>query len=300
MYMKSKQIKLIPLLFALSIFVALPHARGADEGDLLPNPVMDTPSTDPSPQAAIPDPTQNNSVSTTPEEDLPPPSNGMPSEDARLQVNKPIQSDEVFLPAPAAQDNITYTPMGNPIVPNSVYDTTFNPVRSKSRPPFSLILGYGSHTYASNLVQQGVHGFELGAEYRTWSLADTLYLSLYGSVTWLSLGAVGTYTDVKDTTLHAGPELQLDLGRRFTLTGSLLYRRNSISATSGAGVAQLDTLHETGQFQFGLGAQYDFYKVPHACVGVRGYVEKDYGALLLTLSLEPIPNRKPDLEDEAM
>ena len=74
----------------------------------------------------------------------------------------------------------------------------------------------------------------MGASIRVWDLGQTIFLHFYGSFTWVNLGGVGPFTEVKDAILHYGPMIELGIGRRLSLFGSILRRNHNFKGSADA------------------------------------------------------------------
>src|SRR5262249_39591439 len=93
--------------------------------------------------------------------------------------------------------------------------------------------------------------------------------------------------------------LELGVGRRLSLFAGMLRRWNGISSDPHAGTLdeelQLANIGEEKRWHFGVGGQYDFYVVPHGSIGLRLYLEQDYGMISFAMALEPKPKQKMTL-----
>lgn len=149
------------------------------------------------------------------------------------------------------------------------------------RPRFSMWVGPQWRSYANAFVDTNQFGKEVGLSYR---LID----APFGSATGLAFAGIlsfhtlGTFTnasrsraleDTKDFTFRLGPILEVGLTSRLQAHVGLLYRQNQIRADSRQS-QDLETagLKQRG-FYLGFGGIYDFYKVPYARMGIRGYIQ---------------------------
>jgi hypothetical protein len=244
------------------------------------------------------------------EDILPEPSADIGLESSKNQVNKPQESDEIFLPTPAASDSAYSAPVGSPS--SRVYSDDIDwRSAGTQRPGFSIYAGTGLKSYPTALVlADRTMGISVGASVRMLSLAQTIFIHIYAGYSWYSVGDVGTapygMSQVKDETMHVGGLLEVGVGRRFSLFGSLLRRQARVSATStasdpvtGLQIRQdpiaLRDIGEEGTLHLGLGAQWDFYVIPHGSIGVHGQIEQDLVMITLAVAMEPAPRKKLSL-----
>jgi hypothetical protein len=108
---------------------------------------------------------------------------------------------------------------------------------------------------------------------------------------------VGPFPEVKDNITHFGGLLEVGVGRRFSLFGSLLRRGHTLSSDriEGGQFESIDAftnIISNEGWKFGVGAQYDFYVIPHGSLGIRGHVEVDMALVALTMALEPQPRKR--------
>ncbi len=236
------------------------------------------------------------------DESLPEPSADKGQEVPKNQVNRSQESDEVFLPTPNVSENLNYAPVGTPASRGSSGNDYEWQGGSEQRPIFSLYGGTGFKSYSNNLVLDArTTGMMVGASLRMLSLAQTVFVHLYGDVGWYSVGDVGSMSQVRDETVHLGGLLEVGVGRRFSLLGSLLRRQARVSAGNGTTIgtpqnpSDLVGVGEEGTWHLGVGAQWDFYVIPHGSVGVHFQMEQDLFMLTLAIAMEPVPRKKMTL-----
>jgi len=233
------------------------------------------------------------------DEDLPAPNLEAERQSSRNQVNPDPESDDIFLPTPATQDNVNYAPLGSPVSSRNIGDADWR-LGMDNRPIFSLHGGVGVFNYPNEAVEENRSGATVGASIRLINIAQTIFLHAYGSYSWPKLGGVGPYTDVKDTVQHLGALLEVGIGRRLSLFGSLL-RRNHTLKTSADASGQFGNIDNYASeiindgWKLGVGAQYDFYIIPHGSIGIRAHIEQDMGLVALTMALEPKPKKRLSL-----
>ncbi len=303
--MKSQKFVSLVGILAL-LWIAAGNAQGEDE---LPPPEGMTEEVpfNPPPQEEgdLPDPSLGE------EDALPEPQGGL-AEKEQNKVNPMPLEDEVFLPPPEAQDNTSnFVPLASaPTYENST-EADWRAAMNR-RPTFSLHGGAGIFNYGSNLIAPNIRGTTLGASVRLFDFAQTVFLHAYGSYSWVNLSTVAQFPNVKDKILHYGGLLEVGIGRRISLFGSLLYRNHTLRSDTRPGMDglepwTLDDLQKDSNQSFtsdgwklGIGAQYDFYVVPHGSIGIRGHVEPDMMLVALTMALEPKPRKRLSLNfDEA-
>jgi hypothetical protein len=309
MYMKSFRFGWLTgvHVFLLLALLAFPMTRVVYAADDLPPPSGGL-DPDPAPQNPIGDEAPAPSLG---EEDLPDPAVGAGPEDNNFQVNRIDQEDEVYLPSPMTQDTVNFNPAGAPVAnPNSVYaDYWRNSVAA--RPAFAMQLGTAFRFYESPLVEDRKAGITLGANLRLINIAQTVFLHIFASATYFRVGDIGegnnAFRNVRDLTYHAGPLLEIGLGRKFSLFGSFFRRWNYLTAepkqvatAPNADVRNLNFIGEPTNYKFGLGAQWDFYVIPHGSLGVRAHIEQNYGYVALTMAIEPAPPKRFNLNFESM
>jgi hypothetical protein len=297
--MKFTNVSLLGIVTLLMLFVSV-AAWSADED--LPPPLdgvnqeeLENPPAQEDLDDALPTPTLGSD-----EENLPDSWAG-PQEQDKYKVNNQAPNDQVYLPQAANQDSVYYAPLGNnPTYSRDEIDRNDWRMGMENRPMFSLHAGGAVFSYPSTAVQENREAITVGASVRVFNLAQTVFLHAYGSYSWVGVGPVGPFPNVKDTVLHLGGLLEVGVGRRVSIFGSLLRRAHTLSA---------DTIPE-GQFQtidsftniitnegwkIGVGAQYDFYVIPHGSIGIRGHLEQDMLLIALTMALEPQPKRRMTL-----
>lgn len=290
MYMKKIRIfffasLLLTLTFGIDSLRAeedLPDPTDGSEEEVMPS----------LPEDALPEPSLGDETDS-----LPPPGQMINEENAKNQVNRPVEDDEVFLPTPTAQENINYAPMVQPrLESRSETDWRYGLDR---RPIFSLHGGAAVYNYPSLAVEPNRTAGTVGASVRLYDIAQTVFLHAYGSFGWVSLGNVGPFPKVKDTVLHFGPMIEVGLGRRISVFGSLFRRSHTLDsdpAISGGFTSvegYTDLLNEG--WKLGVGVQYDFYIIPHGSIGIRGHIEQDMALVALTMALEPKPRKRMNL-----
>lgn len=231
-------------------------------------------------------------------EALPEPSADRGQENAKNQVNRPPEDDEVFLPTPAVNDNINYAPVGSPAPRISSDDSDWR-VLTANRPMFSIMLGMANKGYVNDQVEGRITGPSAGISLRVLNLGQTIFLHLQANYSWFSLGDVLSISGVKDEQLQYGAAVEVGVGRRFSLFGTLLRRQSRVSdgkvgntIPTGYNPGDLQFIGEEPTWYAGLGAQWDFYVIPHGSLGVRANVEMDLFTINLTMAMEPRPRKK--------
>jgi hypothetical protein len=289
------------LLWTVTIFTALllAHPAGAEDEDL-PPPGMGTEEEIPFDPPAQEDLDEENlPAPSLGDEDLPPPALETQRQSVRNQVNPDGTDDDIFLPTPATQDNVNYAPLGSPVSNRNIIDADWR-LGMDNRPVFSLHGGVGVFNYPSEAVAENRSGATVGASIRLLNIAQTIFLHAYGSYSWTKLGIVGPFSEVKDTVQHLGGLIEIGIGRRLSLFGSLL-RRNHTLKTSEDASGQFGKIDNYANqivndgWKLGVGAQYDFYVIPHGSIGIRAHVEQDMGLVALTMALEPKPKKRLSL-----
>jgi hypothetical protein len=277
-----------------TLMIALAAGLASAADDDLPEPTDggDEAVSAPAPEDALPDPSLGEGVDS-----LPQPGVDAQSENPKNVVNKPLESDDIFLPTPTAQESINYAPLGSPVSNRTVSDDWR--VGMERRPLVSLHGGVAIYNYPSEAVEANRNGPTVGGSVRIFDIAQTIFLHAYGSVGWVKLGGVGPFTDVKDTVIHLGGLLEVGIGRRLSLFGSLLKRGHTLKSGPDASlqfgtVERYTDLINEG-WKLGIGAQYDFYVIPHGSIGIRGHIEQDMGLVALTMAMEPRPRKKLSL-----
>jgi len=239
---------------------------------------------------------------------LPEPSVDRGQEKARNQVNKAPEDDEIFLPTPNVNDNVYYAPVGTPAPRVSADDLDWR-ILNTNRPAFSLYTGLSFKSYPNNtLVKQDfTQGFAIGGSYRVINLAQTIFLHAFYAFNVYKVGYVGSIADVVDHTQQLGGMLELALGRRFSLYGTLFRHQNDISAQNPnsnplavGNIADTNGIPEDPTWQLGAGLQWDFYVIPHGSIGLHLQVEKDIYAVTLAWAIEPTPRKKFSLNFDDM
>lgn len=304
----------------------------ADE-DEIPSPISnEDPSElrsapEPKPQAAIDDPLlpstdEMPSPSLGEEQPLPEPAGEKSQEAVSNPVNQYPLEDDSYLPLATGRDsNINYAPADR-YAPNAtvVEAEDYNALRS--RPIFSLYGGAGFKAYPNSAVNQNnasgtaisnsfFTGPTVGASVRFFDISQTVFAHIYADYSWYSLGDVGTgigsVAQVHDETMHIGPILEIGIGRRFSIFGSLLRRQARISSDP-IGVTDLgnqnksflDNLGERPSWHLGVGAQLDFYVIPHGSLGVNFRIEENLYQVTLAFAIEPVPRKKLNLNYDDM
>lgn len=221
-----------------------------------------------------------------------------PQEQDKYKVNRQAPTDQVYLPQPTNSDAVYYAPLGNnPTYSRDELDINDWRLGMENRPVFSLHGGAAMFNYPNVAVQENREALTVGTSFRVFNIAQTVFLHAYGSYSWVNVGPVGPFPRVKDVVLHYGGLLEIGVGRRFSIFGSLLRRSHTLSADrlEGAQFESIDAytnIIANEGWKFGVGAQYDFYVIPHASVGVRGHVEVDMFLVALTMAIEPRPRKR--------
>jgi hypothetical protein len=228
------------------------------------------------------------------DESLPEPSVDRGQERAKNQVNKAPEDDEIFLPTPNVNDNVYYAPVGTPAPRVTREDLDWRYVGT-NRPAFSLLAGLGFKSYANDNVKQTLTtGYMLGVDVRALSLAETLFLHAIYRWSSYTVGDVGDVMGVVDNTQHFGGMLELGVGRRLSLSLSLLRRQTLIKALTRYSSAAANIAADPAWY-LGIGGQWDFYVIPHGSAGVRIEAERDLYTMTLVLSMEPQPPKRLSL-----
>lgn len=309
MYMKSFHFGSFRSACILTCFLALAPsattpAYAAD--DLPPPNGGDT--AEPPPQAPLP---EDGTPPVLGEEDLPEPALGQETEDSKFRVNRIDQEDEVYLPAPVTQDTVSFSPAGAPVASPSSVSADYWRSSATERPALSMQLGGAFRYYPTTLIEDRKAGVTVGADLRLLNVAQTVFLHVFAGATYFAVGDVGqgvnTFRNIRDLTYHIGPMIEVGLGRRFSLFGAFLRRSNYITAeprpadqTQNPDVRNLENIGEPTVYKLGVGAQWDFYVIPHGSFGLRGYVEQNFGYLALTMAIEPAPRKRFNLNFESI
>ncbi len=310
MYMKF--FRIVPILCAVLLVAALATFSAFAED--LPPPMGegDSPNfSEPAPQPALP-----SDGNLADEGALPEPGAG-PQEGAGNQVNTQAPEDDVFLPAPSGPGN--YNDVAIPTSPTvgggvSQYEASDWESAMSKRPIFSLYLGIAQRSYPDSSVPlldpnggstgqskilDPVRGYNVGASIRVLNLGQTIFLHVYGSASFFKLGDVGNYEGIKDFTLNYGPMVEIGLGRRISIFGSLLQRSNNLTggllAGRGTEPTHLNGIGEDSTVRPGLGLQYDFHVIPYGSMGLHAHAEPNLIYLTLAFSMEPAPRRRMQL-----
>ena len=228
------------------------------------------------------------------DESLPEPSVDRGQEKAINQVNRPPEDDEIFLPTPNVNDNVYYAPVGTPAPRVSSEDLDWR-MLSTNRPMFSLYTGLGFKSYPDPYVKQSrTSGYFVGASVRVLELAQTVFLHAFYSFSAYDVGDVGSVSNVGDNTQHMGGLLELGVGRRFSLFGTLLRRQTQIRAATldprlqgTENMADANNVGEEPAWYLGAGFQWDFYVIPHGSIGLHVQVEQDLYSVTLAFAMEP-------------
>ncbi len=223
------------------------------------------------------------------------------------------QGDELNAPAPLqAQEELPMLPIPE--------DENFAVARDRgetrreaninsglySRPMFVAYLGLAQRNFlSSNLYEDGPRrGPSIGLSFRMVDLADTVFLHAYADYSNFKIGSVKTSSEYSPivaanvSSFRAGPIVEIGIGRRLSLFGSLLRRSDLLTAdpiqpnTSRAPAIFYDNLAEPTEWRLGLGFLYDFYVIPHGAVGLRGQIEQDVYTISLSFAMEPVPRAK--------
>jgi len=296
--MKFQRIGKLTRIVTLSSMLCMAAASYAVDEDLPPPtgepaiPSTDTPA--PIEDESLPAPSLG-------DEALPEPSADRGQENAKNQVNRPAEDDEIFLPTPNVNDNIYQAPVGNPAPRFSSEDADWR-VLTRNRPIFSMHAGIANKSYINSEVKGRITGPSAGFSIRALSLGQTVFLHAYAGYSWFNVGDVISVSGVKDGQLQYGGILEFGVGRRFSLYGSLLRRQSQVStegasATSSAerNVDDLENVGDPGTFYLGAGAQWDFYVIPHGSLGLRAHMETDLFMLTLSMAMEPQPRKRLNL-----
>lgn len=230
----------------------------------------------------------------------------------------PVPSDQAGLPAVAGEEDEDFSPFYR--AGEMRYE---NNKAGYNKPAYSIFGGGGVRSYTVAGVEPVRSGFEVGVNLRFLNgtlLKMPLSMHFYGSVSFISINTMYgvsegrniTVVGVQDTTYRAGLMLELELSRRVQLFGAIYQRQNIVSNE----YAHTDTIDPligdytrtragpvTGpllirQITGGIGAQWDFYVVPYASLGLRGWLEPGYASLTMVFSLEPRPRNRNSLNFE--
>jgi hypothetical protein len=218
-------------------------------------------------------------------------------------VNNAPAEDDIFLPTPQGQaPTNNYAPIttGTPVNTFSEDDNADWRYGWNKRPIFTAHGGISVVNYPVTGIAENIQAATAGASVRVWDIGQTVFLHAYGSFTWVNVGGVGPISEVKDAILNFGPMIEIGIGRRLSLYGSILRRNHNIKAGPDAS-RQFGSL-ENFASQFaedkwapGLGIGYDFYVIPHGSLGIRAHVEQDIAMVALTMSIEPAPRKRLSL-----
>jgi len=299
---------LLGIVTILAFGGRLTHAADAED---LPLPdsgfEQETPSFDPLPQEELPEIPAPSLGEDIP---LPEPGAGSDGSQPQNQVNvTEDEKDEVFLPTPDVPESRSQAPLGTPMgseLPMSGGLSSRLEERQdwgsamSRRPIVSLHGGMGVFNYVADTVQANRMGPTLGASVRMFNIAQTVFLHLYGGLSWVNIGDAGPYPMVKDLVLQLGGLVEVGIGRRISLFGSLLRRSHTLSAgasTSSDAAHVSEFVLPTSGIKPGIGIQYDFYVIPHGSLGLRAHVEQDMALVVLTMALEPAPRKRLSLGD---
>lgn len=302
MYMKSH--RFASLLWTVTILLSLSAftARAAEDDDLpLPQNGMEEEVTPGLQEEASPEPQPSLG-----DDALPEPSMGGPQEKLGNQVNPAPENDEIFLPAPAGQESLNYAPYTAGNVPVSRSSESEWATGMENRPIFSLHAGLGVVNYPNEAVEPNIGATTVGGSIRVFNISQTVFLHAYGAMSWATIGNLNSaenitvFRNVKDRIIHVGGLLEIGIGRRLSLFGSLLRRSHTL-------VSDADTTGQYGNaenfasdlvnegIKLGVGLQYDFYVIPHGSLGLRGHLEQDMATVTLTMALEPAPRKRLSL-----
>jgi hypothetical protein len=224
-----------------------------------------------------------------------------PGSDSNV-VNKADASDDIFLPTPGVQDNVNYAPLGSPVTSRTNFDDNDWRMGMNNRPAFSFGIGGAVRNYVDSRTKN-TPGAMISGSWRVINIAQTVFLHAYASASVYRLGDLGPYSAVQDITLHMGGLLEIGIGRRLSLYGSLMRRSNTISATPNSlypDANQLALVDEPTKMTFGAGVQWDFYVVPHGSLGARVHLEQDIAMFMLTMAIEPAPRKRLTLNYESI
>lgn len=248
---------------------------------------------------------------------LPSPSGG-PAENRKNVVNNSETPDNIFLPTP--DSNINLAPVGNSYnsAPAAYASNDYNwQTGMNKRPVFSLSAGGAMRNYATTLVQDMKFGYVAQLSVRLFDLGQTVFLHGFADAGFFNVGDIGigtfgpSYGQVHDKTYHIGGMVEIGLGRRLSIFGSLARRWNNLTYEPAVGPnadgiraqrnpAMLQFIGESPAIQLGVGGQYDFYVIPHGSIGVQARVERDFYYVGLTMSMEPAPRKKLNLNFDSL
>lgn len=219
-------------------------------------------------------------------------------------VNNAPAEDDIFLPAPQGQasESSNYAPLstGTPVNVSNLDEGGDWRYGWNRRPIFTAHGGMSMVNYPVEGVGENIQAPIVGASVRVWDLGQTVFLHVYGAFSWVKVGGVGPFTEVKDAIVNFGPMIEVGIGRRLSLFGSIL-RRNHNFKTSSDPSTQFGSIDNYAnqiakdKWMPGVGIQYDFYVIPHGSLGIRAHVEQDVALVALTMAIEPAPRKKLSL-----
>jgi hypothetical protein len=218
-------------------------------------------------------------------------------------VNNAPAEDDIFLPTPQGQgEPSSYTPLSTGVPVNTARNEDDGDWRYgwNKRPIFTLHGGISIVNYQVEGVAENLQAPIVGASVRVWDIGQTVFLHAYGAFSWVNIGGVGPISEVKDAIVNFGPMIEIGIGRRLSLFGSILKRNHNIKAGPDASrqfgsVDNFASQITEDKWMPGVGIQYDFYVIPHGSLGVRAHVEQDVALVALTMSIEPAPRKKLSL-----
>ena len=232
------------------------------------------------------------------------------------------QADQVYLPTPSSSDLPSLGPISAPTNiggGQEFFRAYEEPRSSMERPAFALYLGPGFKSYTNDPDIGTRTGISLGLSYRVFEVAQLFSMSAFAGATILNLGDIGgqyvadpsskwTGTShiphVNEKTYQVGLIGSIDLGRRFSILGGINYTTSSVSFGTQANADDAwpkeiaPNISDAPALQLGVGAQYDFYVIPHGSMGIRGYAQQNLFVLSLAFSMEPQPRKKINLNYE--
>ena len=170
---------------------------------------------------------------------------------------------------------------------------------------------FRSKGYPNDLVVESrTTGYLLGASLRLFNIAQTLFFHLYYDWSFHNVGRLNTIDRVRDHTQHFGGMLELGLGRRISLYGTMFLRNSHAFFASpppdfNPSLRQYNTrdvsnIGEEPTWYPGLSLLWDFHVVPHGSLGLLAHVERDIYSVAISMAIEPAPPKKFNLSFEEM
>lgn len=219
-------------------------------------------------------------------------------------VNNAPAEDDIFLPTPQGQpaDNSSYAPItsGIPVSTNRDEDNGDWRYGWNKRPVFTAHGGMSIVNYPVTGIAENIQAPIVGASVRVWDIGQTVFLHAYGAFSWVKVGGVGPISDVKDAIVNFGPMIEVGIGRRLSLFGSILRRNHNVKAGPDASrqfgsIDNFASQFTEDKWMPGVGIGYDFYVIPHGSLGIRAHVEQDVASVMLSMSIEPAPRKRLSL-----